>query len=956
MMSKIFTIKAGGKHVEYLSATEYFVTASDEAREASHWQGGGAEALGLAGKSVSVAAFENILAGKDQHGNALTKNANSGTRQKLGFDCVITPPKSVSMALAFAEPWLRDEIIKASEAANAEAMRFISDNLTIRTGQGGERLEKAAGTFIATFTHVSSRALDPCLHHHSALASMAMRQDGTCGSIDGAEVMAMHQTAGAIYQADLAQRLNKLGFTIVADDVNKFAFRVEGFKPEAEREFSQSRNKILSWLKARKLSPSDTAACARAAKAARDGKNEPAFRDLVKLWKHRGEEQGITSTTIEQMRHGVSQDAAATLDPNEILDALTEQQSVFERKDVLKAVAIAAARTGGMTRDDIEKTTDRILTGEAFTLGEHVKKSDRITNEIRQGEAIKLGSYEPQQANKTRPPQRMKTRALYSTPKAIREEIALMEDFRTATTDTRHTRTAAEIDAARAAYEKEMSAKIGKPVTMKPEQQACLAHCATAGRQVLINGLSGTGKSFTMGAVRAMEEAAGQRVIGVALAGQAAASLKDGASIRDGGTLASILQQAQSGKLILDAKTTIILDEAAMVGARQLRELQAAAPEAKIIMLGDRAQYQNIERGAWMGGLQDLGFRTAKLGDIERQKNEWHKEAVLNLKDGRGAEALEAFRENGLITLEPTTESALKKMALDYADDPTAPQEKIAMTSTHADANAVNAEVRRLKIERGELGQEALLTEFTTKDGKATFEREIREGDRLRFTKNAKVLGVFNGEIATVEKIQRLRGGDAELTLAHDNGKTVKLRLSEYSNLEHGYCGTGMGNQGASKHHAYTFLDADTMNKQAAYVLASRSKQETKIYCTTADSEDAADALSKLGRAMSRDGSKDWTLDYLTPEQRAKFTAPEAPTHEAPKATANSLEPMTAKPTAPTAAASTATASTPNKATPTRIEPAAAKPSTPAAVAPAAPTTTAPLTIKAPAAAPRMRM
>lgn len=905
MMSKIFTIKKGGNHVNYLAATEYFVTASDEAREASHWQGAGAERLGLAGKPVTVEAFENILHGRDPEGNTLTKNANSSKREKLGFDCVNSPPKSVSMLMAFSEPWLRDEIIKASEAANAASMKYLTDGLHIRTGKGGAALEEAGGVVIATFTHMASRALDMDMHHHNALAAMAFRQDGTAGSLDGAEVMAKHQAAGAIYRAELAQRLNALGFTTIEDEKNKFSFRIEGFTEAQEKEFSQSRLKILSWLKKNKLSPSDTRACERAARAARENKSEPKFKHLITLWKARGQEHGITEQTVFGMRKHISQDAAATIKPEEILEQLTEQNSVFERKDLLKAVAIAASKNGGMSLADIEKATDKILHGDAYSLGLHVKKSDRITDELRQNEALKLGDYEPKIKHKGRPPTVLKKRALYTTPASINRDLALANDFKAATQDTRHNRTQEQIDAAKNAYELEMSQKHGKPISMKDEQIACLNHCGTSGRQVLIQGLSGTGKSFTMGAVRAMEEAAGQTVIGTALAGQAAAGLKDGASIEEGGTLASLLIQAQQGKITLDEKTTIIIDEAAMVGASQFRQLQKAAPDSKIIILGDSLQYQNIEAGAWFGGLQDMGFRFAELSDIERQKIDWHREAVLNLKDGRGLEALQAFESHGLITMKDCTKDALEAMALDYTNDKISELDKVMMTSTHADARVVNDEVRRLKIQRGELGASGTWVEFTSKDDKVSYDKEIRVGDRLRFTKNAKTLEIFNGQHGTIEAIRQFKSGDTELTLKHDAGHKITFRLSEYDKLEYGYCGTGMGNQGASKTHGYTFLDPSMLSKQAGYVLASRSKQETKLYMTSADTEDAADALSQLGRAISRDASKDWTLDYLTPEQIKKFTAPEAvekPEIKIEKqAPVNTVKPVEHKPAMPPA-------------------------------------------------------
>jgi len=89
-----------------------------------------------------------------------------------------------------------------------------------------------------------------------------------------------------------------------------------------------------------------------------------------------------------------------------------------------------------------------------------------------------------------------------------------------------------------------------------------------------------------------------------------------------------------------------------------------------------------------------------------------------------------------------------------------------------------------------------------------------------------------------------------------------------------------------------------TATKQAAYVIASRSKQETWLYGTTADCEDTADALANLGRAMSRDGSKDWTLDYLTPEQREEFARKLEPKAQAMPAHATQPASVAQQPTA----------------------------------------------------------
>lgn len=886
MISKPYTIEAsagGVNAVAYLTETEYYLDPhgvkgkASKPRDPSHWHGAGATALKIDGDVVDAHVFENILNGFTPNGkNRLTKNAGSKSREKLGVDCVTSPPKSVSIAAALAPPKLRAQIIQALENANAESMKYFESVLTIRTGAQGAELQPVTGLVIGSFQHVSSRAWDMDEHIHNCIAMAAMRKDGTWGNLDRAEIMTHHHAAGAIYRAELARSLNALGFTIEADIKNDFSFNIAGISAEAIEAFSQERTAILKFMADHNLNPHDSEAAQRAAKAVRKAKNEPPFKDLQKIWQTRAAAFGLDADKIESLTHGAKQ--VASIDVEFILAELTEKKSVFERKDVLKAVAIAASRTGGMTCAECEFEVDKILCTQAFNLGDQVRKSDRINDALRQGQAIKLGTYTPEQLGTNMPPQKMKRRHLYTTPETIKRETDLYRAFEQARDDHRHDRITDQIDAAQKFYESEMSEKYGKEVKMKPEQLAMLNHCAGAGAGVIIQGLSGTGKSFACGSVRVIEEAAGQKVHAIALSANAARELKEGAGIKNGGTLESALRAIGSGKLKLSEKDTIILDECAMVGARQMLELINAvkAAGAKLCCVGDKLQYQAIESGGgWFGGLQDLGFQYAQLNDIERQKLQWHRNAVIDLKDGNGAKALTAFAEHGLLKIEASQERALKQLARDFANDSGTFQDKIAMASLHTQTRIINAEVRRLLIERGALGMDAYQIEFSAKDGLTHFLREIRNGERLRFTKNKKKIGdanceavdVRNGDLGTIKNIARLRDGDVELTMALDNGKTIKFKLNDYDFLEHGYAQTGMGSQGASRARAYTFLDAEAMSKQAAYVLNSRSKQETTIYAAQGDCEDIAAVLGQLGQAMSRDASADWTLDYLSPKQ-----------------------------------------------------------------------------------------
>jgi conjugative relaxase-like TrwC/TraI family protein len=80
--------------------------------------------------------------------------------------------KSVSTLWAVAEPAVAAAIERAHHAAVQDALRFIEKHaLFTRTGPQGIRQVNVRGLVAAAFTHRDSRAGDPDLHTHIAVAS-----------------------------------------------------------------------------------------------------------------------------------------------------------------------------------------------------------------------------------------------------------------------------------------------------------------------------------------------------------------------------------------------------------------------------------------------------------------------------------------------------------------------------------------------------------------------------------------------------------------------------------------------------------------------------------------------------------------------------------------------------------------------------------------------------------------
>ncbi|WGT47275.1 MobF family relaxase [Tessaracoccus lacteus] len=89
-----------------------------------------------------------------------------------GFDMTFTPVKSVSALWAIAPRDVAEAIERAHDAAVDDALRFLEDEaLYSRAGHAGVRQIDVRGFIAASFTHRDSRAGDPNLHTHVAIAN-----------------------------------------------------------------------------------------------------------------------------------------------------------------------------------------------------------------------------------------------------------------------------------------------------------------------------------------------------------------------------------------------------------------------------------------------------------------------------------------------------------------------------------------------------------------------------------------------------------------------------------------------------------------------------------------------------------------------------------------------------------------------------------------------------------------
>ncbi|MBW4964321.1 AAA family ATPase, partial [Sulfitobacter sp. CW3] len=111
------------------------------------------------------------------------------------------------------------------------------------------------------------------------------------------------------------------------------------------------------------------------------------------------------------------------------------------------------------------------------------------------------------------------------------------------------------------------------------EQDAAFRSVTGGADLALVTGYAGTGKSTMLAAARVAWEAAGYTVRGAALSGIAAENLEAGSGILSR-TLASLEHAWGQGRDALTSRDVLVIDEAGMVGSRQMERVLSAAQTA----------------------------------------------------------------------------------------------------------------------------------------------------------------------------------------------------------------------------------------------------------------------------------------------------------------------------------------------------------------------------------------
>jgi Ti-type conjugative transfer relaxase TraA len=501
--------------------------------------------------------------------------------------------------------------------------------------------------------------------------------------------------------------------------------------------------------------------------------------------------------------------------PEQVLTLITGEKSVFDRRDIARILH-------RYINDDVQEFQSafaKVMASPAL-VELQPERIDQATGEIALA--------------------RFSTREMVETESGMIESAQRMHQAQSHGVERRHVERAIERqDAAIQRSAGDASARLSD------EQRRAIEHITGPERISAVVGFAGAGKSTMLAAAREAWEAEGYQVHGAALSGKAAEGLEESSGIQSR-TLASWSRGWENDRGTIGRGDVFVIDEAGMVGSRQLARFvgEVEARGAKIVLVGDHEQLQAIGAGAPFRAItEEIGH--AELSEIRRQRVDWQREASVDFATHRTAEGLAAYRDHGNISFAETGEDARGQIVRDYLTDRDERPDgtRVAMAHRRADVRAINDAIRAELQDRGELaqGEDAGALTFQTNDGK----REFAPGDRIVFLENNRDLGVKNGMLGTVERVEAGRPGAGPMIVAQLDGRgsdSISVSTGDYQAIDHGYATTIHKNQGATVDRAYV-MASGTMDRHLTYVAMTRHRDGVQLYA-------AQDEFTNAGRLV----------------------------------------------------------------------------------------------------------
>lgn len=412
---------------------------------------------------------------------------------------------------------------------------------------------------------------------------------------------------------------------------------------------------------------------------------------------------------------------------------------------------------------------------------------------------------------------------------------------------------------------------------------------------------AGLGKTTASQFTKGILASQGRRILGVAPSNKAASGLGRELGI-EACSLDRLLIALDAGRLVLDRKCVVFVDEAGMASFDGMEKLFSWAKRsgAKLILTGDPEQLPAVARGNVLRKLTQmealvsnpdallyLGKDLKDWDRVSRQKEDWAKQASTFFSRGYVDEGLREYERRGCVHAALTLDHLGEEVAQAYLKDPALPSQKLILATTNDQVRSLNQRVRTELKKSGELTGSWVLSGLSG--------MELSLGDRVVFKARLKAdqaglnTDVAKNEFGTVLSVQRLADGSLDIQCQLDNPASVgkgsdrqaalgnpqiaRFNSGSLEDLDHAFATTVHRSQGMTVDSVIA-VPGSFLSKELFYVMATRHRQNLQIHLLESDK---ACIQANAGKAMVKRHAQDLALAESLPEDaRARLDSSNA--------------------------------------------------------------------------------
>jgi conjugative relaxase-like TrwC/TraI family protein len=611
----------------------------------------------------------------------IAKDSRPRTQTVAGYDLTFSPVKSVSTLWAVADPAVAAVIERAHQAAVKDALTFIEEHaLFTRTAPHGIRQVNVRGLVGTAFTHRDSRAGDPDLHTHVAVANKVQTLDGRWLSIDGRVLFKANVAASETYNTALEQHLREaLGVRFAerpGTDPGKRPIReIVGVDPRLNQRWSTRRAHIevrrgelaIKFQQDHGRPPTPVEALHLAQQATletRDGKHEPrSLTEQRATWLNE-------AAAVLGGAEAVASMVRTALAPHPSTATIVDARWVAQTADHILTVIEASRSTWQMWHVRAEAQRQVRTTG--VTAERASALVDLLVDEVLDRRSVALaaprdGIEEPEVLR------RVDGSSVYTVAGADLYTSQRILDAEARLVTTAGRRDGSAVD--QVAVDLALLEMAANGTALDAGQASLVWQTCTSGARVqLAIAPAGAGKTTAMRALTLAWTEDGGQVLGLAPSAAAAAVLAEQAGIRTD-TLAKLTWSLRHDDLpgwaaTVGPSTLVIIDEAGMADTLTLDAAVqfAVGRGANVRLVGDDQQLAAIGAGRVLRDIKHT-YGAIRLTELHRFTNPAEAAASLALREGK-SEALDFYLDHGRVhvgDLATTTQDAFAAWVSDRA-------------------------------------------------------------------------------------------------------------------------------------------------------------------------------------------------------------------------------------------------------------------------------------------------